>query len=115
MIILLKMEERMTLCNMVVEAGGKNGVVPADETTFKYLEDKTSKNFEPVYSDDNARFIQEYRIDVSKLEPLVAKVGKAPYRAVHTGSPADRYTDHPLPGDTAEINRRSGDEAMRKY
>ncbi|RZR89721.1 hypothetical protein BHM03_00017502 [Ensete ventricosum] len=74
MIILLKMEERMTLCNMVVEAGGKNGVVPADETTFKYLEDKTSKNFEPVYSDDNARFIQEYRIDVSKLEPLVAKM-----------------------------------------
>lgn len=38
MIFLLKMEERMTLCNMVVEAGGKNGVVPADETTFKYLE-----------------------------------------------------------------------------
>lgn len=32
------MEERMTLCNMVIEAGGKNGVVPADETTFKYLE-----------------------------------------------------------------------------
>lgn len=28
----------MTLCNMVVEAGGKNGVVPADEVTFKYLE-----------------------------------------------------------------------------
>ena len=35
---LMKMEERMTLCNMVVEAGGKNGVVPSDETTFKYLE-----------------------------------------------------------------------------
>ncbi|WOL02426.1 3-isopropylmalate dehydratase large subunit, chloroplastic [Canna indica] len=69
----LTMEERMTLCNMVVEAGGKNGVVPADETTFKYLEGKTSKEFEPVYSDDNARFIQEYRINVSKLEPLVAK------------------------------------------
>ena len=33
-----KMEERMTLCNMVVEAGGKNGVVPADSTTHKYLE-----------------------------------------------------------------------------
>lgn len=37
-IFALKMEERMTLCNMVVEAGGKNGVVPSDETTFKYLE-----------------------------------------------------------------------------
>ncbi|CAL9770689.1 unnamed protein product, partial [Musa acuminata subsp. burmannicoides] len=56
----------MTLCNMVIEAGGKNGVVSADETTFKCLEDKTSKNFEPL-------FIQEYKIDVSKLEPLVAK------------------------------------------
>lgn len=32
------MEERMTLCNMVVEAGGKNGIVPADSTTYKYLE-----------------------------------------------------------------------------
>lgn len=32
------MEERMTLCNMVVEAGGKNGIVAADETTYKYLE-----------------------------------------------------------------------------
>lgn len=34
----MKMEERMTLCNMVIEAGGKNGVVPPDEITFKYLE-----------------------------------------------------------------------------
>ncbi|TXG72432.1 hypothetical protein EZV62_001011 [Acer yangbiense] len=51
----LTMEERMTLCNMVVEAGGKNGVVPADSTTFKYLEDKTSVGYEPVYSDEKAR------------------------------------------------------------
>ncbi|KAI3798090.1 hypothetical protein L1987_33359 [Smallanthus sonchifolius] len=36
----LSMEERMTICNMVVEAGGKNGIVPADATTFAYLEDK---------------------------------------------------------------------------
>lgn len=33
----------MTLCNMVVEAGGKNGVVPADSTTYKYLEVCTTK------------------------------------------------------------------------
>ena len=37
-ISLEQMEERMTLCNMVVEAGGKNGIVPADNTTYKYLE-----------------------------------------------------------------------------
>ncbi|KAI3511489.1 hypothetical protein L1887_18643 [Cichorium endivia] len=78
----LTMEERMTLCNMVVEAGGKNGIVPADATTFKYLEDKTSLPYEPVYSDDQARFLAEYRIDVTKLEPLVAKPHSPDNRAL---------------------------------
>ncbi|CAL0316743.1 unnamed protein product [Lupinus luteus] len=50
------MEERMTMCNMVIEAGGKNGIVAADRTTYKYLEDKTSEPYEPVFSDDKARF-----------------------------------------------------------
>ncbi|KAG4955186.1 hypothetical protein AAZX31_14G201800 [Glycine max] len=78
----LTMEERMTLCNMVVEAGGKNGVVPADSTTFKYLEGKTSLPYEPVYSDDQARFLAEYRFDVSKLEPVVAKPHSPDNRAL---------------------------------
>ena len=46
----------MTLCNMVVEAGGKNGVVPADATTAKYLEGKTSKPYQVFTSDGNARY-----------------------------------------------------------
>ncbi|KAL5195660.1 3-isopropylmalate dehydratase large subunit, chloroplastic [Glycine soja] len=73
----LSMEERMTLCNMVIEAGGKNGIVAADRTTYKYLEDKTSAPYEPVSSDENARqvlFLAQYRFDVSNMEPLVAKV-----------------------------------------
>uniref|UniRef100_F6HMP3 Aconitase/3-isopropylmalate dehydratase large subunit alpha/beta/alpha domain-containing protein n=1 Tax=Vitis vinifera TaxID=29760 RepID=F6HMP3_VITVI len=78
----LTMEERMTLCNMVVEAGGKNGVVPADSTTHKYLEDKTDVPYEPVYSDEQARFLSEYRFDVSKLEPLVAKPHSPDNRAL---------------------------------
>ncbi|XP_010918067.2 3-isopropylmalate dehydratase large subunit, chloroplastic-like [Elaeis guineensis] len=78
----LNMEERMTLCNMVIEAGGKNGVVPVDKITLKYLEDKTTLTFEPVYSDDCARFIQEYKFDVSKLEPLVAKPHSPDNRAL---------------------------------
>ncbi|XP_044498212.1 3-isopropylmalate dehydratase large subunit, chloroplastic-like isoform X3 [Mangifera indica] len=78
----LNMEERMTLCNMVIEAGGKNGVVPADTTTFNYLEDKTSLSYEPVYSDEQARFLSEYRFDVSKLEPLVAKPHSPENRAL---------------------------------
>ncbi|KAL6548266.1 3-isopropylmalate dehydratase large subunit, chloroplastic [Orobanche gracilis] len=69
----LTMEERMTLCNMVVEAGGKNGIVPADSTTYNYLQGKTSVPYEPVYSDGQARYLSEYRFDISKLEPLVAK------------------------------------------
>ncbi|XP_048437176.1 3-isopropylmalate dehydratase large subunit, chloroplastic-like isoform X1 [Pyrus x bretschneideri] len=78
----LSMEERMTLCNMVVEAGGKNGIVPADSTTFNYLEDKTSVPYEPVYSDAKARFLKEYRFDISKLEPLVAKPPSPDNRAL---------------------------------
>ncbi|GMN53308.1 hypothetical protein TIFTF001_022447 [Ficus carica] len=78
----LSMEERMTLCNMVIEAGGKNGVVPADSTTFKYLEDKTSVPYEPVYSDAQARYLSEYRFDISKLEPLVAKPHSPDNRAL---------------------------------
>ncbi|CAH9112651.1 unnamed protein product [Cuscuta europaea] len=78
----LTMEERMTLCNMVVEAGGKNGVIPADSTTYEYLEGKTSVPYEPVYSDGRARFLSEYRFDVSKLEPLVAKPHSPDNRAL---------------------------------
>ncbi|XP_048235011.1 3-isopropylmalate dehydratase large subunit, chloroplastic isoform X2 [Ricinus communis] len=80
--LILQMEERMTLCNMVIEAGGKNGVIPADSTTFKYLEDKTSVPYEPVYSDEQARFLSEYRFDISKLEPLVAKPHSPDNRAL---------------------------------
>nr|QKY15107.1 isopropylmalate dehydratase, large subunit, chloroplastic (LEU1L) [Polytomella parva] len=68
----MNMDERMTICNMVVEAGGKNGVVPPDQTTFDYVKARSDKPFEPVYSDPGAKFIAEYRWDVSKLEPVVA-------------------------------------------
>ncbi|KAL8167710.1 hypothetical protein V2J09_009209 [Rumex salicifolius] len=78
----LTMEERMTLCNMVVEAGGKNGVVPADSTTYMYLEGKTSLPYEPVYSDSQASFLAEYKFDVSKLEPVVAKPHSPDNRAL---------------------------------
>lgn len=44
----------MTVCNMVVEAGGKNGMCPADQTTFDYVESRTSEAYEPVYSDEGA-------------------------------------------------------------
>lgn len=78
----MTMEERMTLCNMVIEAGGKNGTIAPDETTFEYLRGRTNKPFEPVYTDSDANFYSQHRYDVSKLEPVVAKPHSPDNRAL---------------------------------
>lgn len=78
----MTMEERMTLCNMVIEAGGKNGVIAPDETTFEYVRDRTDKSFEPVYTDADAKFYSEWHADVSQLEPVVAKPHSPDNRAL---------------------------------
>lgn len=69
----LTMEERMTLCNMVIEAGGKNGTVAADKTTFDYVNPRTNVPFEAFYTDEDAKFYSDRTYDVSQLEPVVAK------------------------------------------
>ena len=69
----LSMQERMTLTNMAIEAGGKSGIIPADQVTFDYLADRGKTDYNPVYSDMDARYHSEYTYDVSKLEPVVAK------------------------------------------
>jgi 3-isopropylmalate/(R)-2-methylmalate dehydratase large subunit len=71
----LNIEERMTLCNMVIEAGGKNGVIAPDEVTLDYVNARNAgrKRYTPVASDPGARFSFEKVYDVTKLEPVVAK------------------------------------------
>ncbi len=69
----LSMEERMTLCNMAIEAGGKNGIIAADEKTFDYVLERTDRPYEAVYGDADARFHSEWRYDVSNMDPIVAK------------------------------------------
>ena len=69
----LSMEERMTLTNMAIEAGGMNGIIAADEKTIKYVKSKTDKSFELFYSDDDANYKAIYTYYVTKIEPLVAK------------------------------------------
>ena len=69
----LSMQERMTLTNMAIEAGGKSGIIAADQVTFDYLADRGKTDYDPVYSDVDARYHSEYSYDVSKLEPVVAK------------------------------------------
>jgi 3-isopropylmalate/(R)-2-methylmalate dehydratase large subunit len=71
----LNIEERMTLCNMVIEAGGKNGVIAPDEVTLDYVNARNKQGipFTPVASDQGAKFVFEKVYDVSKLQPVVAK------------------------------------------
>ncbi|MBI2166688.1 MAG: 3-isopropylmalate dehydratase large subunit [Candidatus Omnitrophica bacterium] len=78
----LNIEERMTLCNMVIEAGGKNGVIEPDEVTLQFVKSKTSKPFEVVKNDRDAKYHSErvYRCD--KLEPVVAKPHSPDNRAL---------------------------------
>ena len=69
----LNIEERMTLCNMVIEAGGKNGVIAPDEKTTSYVRARTNKAFTPIQNDVDAKFVSERKYDVRNLPPLVAK------------------------------------------
>src|SRR5205085_10450826 len=71
----LNIEERMTLCNMVIEAGGKNGVIAPDQVTLDYVNARNAGNrpYTPLKSDAGARFGFEKVYDVRKLEPVIAK------------------------------------------
>ena len=50
------MEERMTLCNMAIEAGGKNAVIEADDVTLEYLKTRTDKPYKIYHSDADANY-----------------------------------------------------------
>ena len=66
---------RMTVCNMAVEMGAKNGIVEPDETTRKFLENRVPKaqlKFEQWKSDADAKYEKTIDIDVSNLEPQIA-------------------------------------------
>jgi 3-isopropylmalate/(R)-2-methylmalate dehydratase large subunit len=69
----LTMEERMTLCNMVVEAGAKNGIVAADQTTMDYLRSRSHQEFEIAKSDPGEPYLSIHIYQGHKLEPVVAK------------------------------------------
>ena len=65
---------RMTLCNMAVEMGAKNGIIAPDETTTEFLADRVKKmpNLKKLQSDKDAEYESTVEFDVSKLEPQIA-------------------------------------------
>ena len=68
----LTVDQRLTMCNMGVEAGAKNAIVPVDEETRRYLEAKDVEDVPLLDSDVNACYHSVIEIDVSEIEPLVA-------------------------------------------
>jgi len=69
----LNVEERMTICNMAIEAGGKNGIIEPDSKTLEYVRARTKKPFNAVCGDKNAKVAREFNYDVSTFVPCVAQ------------------------------------------
>jgi 3-isopropylmalate/(R)-2-methylmalate dehydratase large subunit len=115
----MSMEERMTVCNMSIEAGARAGMVGPDETTFAYLEgrpyapegelwNRALDHWKTVPSDPGARFDAEVELDGADLVPMVTW-GTSPQEALPiTGRIPD-------PGAIGDPTRRSAVERMLAY
>lgn len=68
----LTLEGRLTMANMAIEAGGKNGIFAPDDRTIEYVKSRSSKPYTVYASDPDARYAEVREYDVSKIEPLVA-------------------------------------------
>ncbi|MCQ2969026.1 MAG: 3-isopropylmalate dehydratase large subunit [Clostridium sp.] len=68
----LSMDDRFTICNMAIEAGGKNGIFPVDEKTIEYMKEHSNKNWTEFKGDEDAEYEEFYNIDLSKIRPTVA-------------------------------------------
>lgn len=94
----LTMEARFTITNMAIEAGGKSGIMPADEIAEEYVKARTSEPYTIYGSDDDAVYSDRFTINLSELEPIVAlpslpsngrfigEVGKVKMDQVYIGS-----------------------------
>ena len=68
----LSMDDRFTISNMAIEAGGKNGIFPVDEKTMEYISGRVNRPCEAFEADPDAVYAREVVIDLDKLEPTVA-------------------------------------------
>lgn len=68
----LSMDDRFTIANMAIEAGGKNGIFPVDDKTIAYMEEHSKRPFVAYEADDDAEYDEVYTIDLSELKPTVA-------------------------------------------
>ena len=68
----LTMDDRLTICNMAIEAGGKNGIFPVDDLTVQYMKEHSIRPFTTYEADPDAEYDETYVIDLSELKPTVS-------------------------------------------
>ena len=68
----LTMDDRFTIANMAIEAGGKNGIFPVDDLAIAYMKEHSKREYKIFEADDDAEYDEEYTIDLSKLRPTIA-------------------------------------------
>ncbi len=69
----LEIEERMTICNMAIEAGAKSGIMEPDSKAMDYVRTRTRQPFDPLFGDADAAVAGTWRYDVATFEPCVAE------------------------------------------
>ena len=68
----LSMDDRFTICNMAIEAGGKNGIFPVDGAAIQYMKEHSKREFTVYEADPDAEYEESYVIDLSELKPTVS-------------------------------------------
>ena len=68
----LSMDDRVTISNMAIEAGGKNGIFPVDEKTMEYIKDRFEREPKVFEADEDAEYARVVKIDLSTLKPTVS-------------------------------------------
>ena len=66
------MDDRFTIANMAIEAGGKNGIFPVDDLAIAYMKEHSNRAYTIYEADEDAVYDEEYTIDLSTLRPTVA-------------------------------------------
>lgn len=68
----LSMDDRLTISNMAIECGAKNGIFPVDEVTLAYVNGRSMREYKIYEADEDAEYESEIVVDLSTLRPTVA-------------------------------------------
>ena len=68
----LSMDDRFTIANMAIEAGGKNGIFPVDDKTIEYITGRLERPYKVYEADEDAEYEREVVIDLNELKPTVS-------------------------------------------